>query len=173
MQLFETWNAVSDKKSDHLLVSDDEDASQLGLAHIDYAFALSFEWIGVSGTVSTRAPRYPPGVPVDPMAMEAVTSAIEGLEEARIMEIVSRIPAAYFIDGAREAIITNLLQRQASSGRSLDSLEDEMSGAQITRRLAVRPTPQVQTVQDLFAPDAPLYDRSEVHGLNPEKVAIV
>jgi hypothetical protein len=38
---------------------------------------------------------------------------------------------------------------------------------------AVRLTPQVQTVQDLLAPDAPLYDQSEVHRLNPEKVAIV
>jgi hypothetical protein len=39
--------------------------------------------------------------------------------------------------------------------------------------LAVHPTPQVQTVQDLLAPDVPLYDGSEVHRLNPEKVAIV
>ena len=39
--------------------------------------------------------------------------------------------------------------------------------------LAVRPTPQVLTVQDLLAPDAPLYNRSEVHRLNPKKVAIV
>jgi hypothetical protein len=39
--------------------------------------------------------------------------------------------------------------------------------------LAVGPTPQVLTVQEFLAPDALPYNRSEVHGLNPEKVAIV
>jgi hypothetical protein len=43
MRAFDTWVAASDRKGDHVLVRDDEAKDAIGIAQIDYAFALSYE----------------------------------------------------------------------------------------------------------------------------------
>jgi hypothetical protein len=112
MRVFDTWIAASDRKADHVLVSDDGDTATLKLAYIDYAFALSHEWIGPGNRGVDPRPAWPDGVPVDTAASQAVLLAIDGLDELQIAEIVNRIPAGCFVDGARDAIIKGLLERR-------------------------------------------------------------
>ncbi len=59
MRAFDTWIAASDRKGDHVLVSDDGIEDTISLAQIDYAFALSYEWCGVAGVQPKPAPRLP------------------------------------------------------------------------------------------------------------------
>lgn len=112
MRAFDTWVAASDRKADHVLVSDDGDAATLKLAYIDYAFALSYEWIGVVGPQADPRPAWPDGLPVDQAAAEALVSEMERLEEQRIAEIVNRLPPGCFVDGAKDVIIKGLLERR-------------------------------------------------------------
>jgi hypothetical protein len=112
MMAFDTWVAASDRKNDHILVSDDGDLTALKLAYIDYAFALSYEWIGVVAPQAEPRAAFPSDIPVDQTAMNAIVSAIEGLEERQLGEIVNRIPADYYVDGAHDAIIKGLLDRR-------------------------------------------------------------
>jgi len=114
MRAFDTWLAASDRKNDHVLVRDDGDASRLGLGYIDYSFALSYEWIGVAGKQGEPRQPFPGGIGFDPQAGTEVIEAIERLEESRIMEIVNRIPPAYFPAGVRETIIKELLTRRGT-----------------------------------------------------------
>jgi hypothetical protein len=113
MRAFDTWVAASDRKPDHVLVSDDGDAGTLKLAYIDYAFALSYEWIGVANAPGEPRAAIPDGVGIDAPTLAAVTAAIEAMEERRIAEVVNRVPSGYFLDGAKDAIMMGLLSRQA------------------------------------------------------------
>jgi hypothetical protein len=113
MRTFDTWLAASDRKNDHVLVSDDGDGSVLRLAYIDYAFSLSYEWIGVAGVVADPRAAFPSDVVLDTAAVAATVKAIEALPEGAIGEIVGRIPSEYFSDGAKDAIMHGLLSRRA------------------------------------------------------------
>lgn len=57
--VFDTWIAASDRKNEHVLVADDGDATSLGLAYIDYAFSLSYEWTGKAGRQPDPRPHWP------------------------------------------------------------------------------------------------------------------
>jgi hypothetical protein len=113
MRVFDTWIAASDRKADHVLVSDDGDSAVLKLAYIDYSFALSYEWVGPARPGADPRPAWPDGVPVANAASQEVLSGIERLDESQIAEIVNRIPAGCFVDGARDAIIKGLFERRS------------------------------------------------------------
>jgi hypothetical protein len=113
MRAFDTWVAASDRKSDHVLVEDDGDHSKLGLAQIDYAFALSYELgIGPGRKGIDPRPAFPASVGFDPVAGAKVADAILALDERYIAEIVNRVPIGYFIGNAREVIISALISRR-------------------------------------------------------------
>lgn len=112
MQVFDTWIAASDRKNDHVLVSDDADPTTLKLAYIDHAFSLTYEWMGQAGPQQDPRPAWP-DVPIDLAATRAVLSEIERLDEEQIAEIVNRLPAGCMLDGAKDAIIKGLLERRA------------------------------------------------------------
>jgi len=113
MRAFDTWVAASDRKGSHVLVEDDGDQTKLGLAQIDYAFALSYETlIGRQPRQADPRPAFPDNVNFDVGATAAVTNAILALEEKQIAEIVNRIPARYFIENARDVIISSLFGRR-------------------------------------------------------------
>jgi len=114
MRAFDTWLAASDRKNDHVLVHDDGDAMKLELAHIDYAFALSYEWTGVCAPQPDPRPAFPTGIDFDRSACLEMAALIEKIEESRIVEIVNRIPQGYFPDGVREVIIKQLLGRRGT-----------------------------------------------------------
>lgn len=57
-------------------------------------------------------PAWPDSVPVDLTATTAIVSEIEQLDEGQILEIVNRVPAGCFLDGARDVIIKGLLDRR-------------------------------------------------------------
>jgi hypothetical protein len=115
MRAFDTWVAASDRKSDHILVRDDGNQSKIGLAYIDYAFALSHEWCGGAGAPAEPRQAFPDGIGFDPASQTAIVQAIENLEEQRIAEIVNRIPAEYvsILPNARDVILSSLLIRRA------------------------------------------------------------
>jgi hypothetical protein len=57
-------------------------------------------------------PAFPSDVTTNIAGTEAVVSAIEGLEEGLVLEIVKRMPSGCFMDGAQDAIINGLLTRR-------------------------------------------------------------
>jgi hypothetical protein len=116
LRAFDTWVAASDRKDDHVLVNDDGDETGLGLAYIDYAFSLSYEWAGIAGAPAEPRPALPSGVGFDPTATTEMVQAIEALEELRIREIVNRVPVEYFsaLPDARDVILSTLLSRRAN-----------------------------------------------------------
>ncbi len=114
MRAFDTWVGASDRKDNHVLVRDDADTATLGLAYIDYAFALSREWAGVVARVQEPRAPFPSGVGYDPATCLETIQAIEKLEETRIIEIVTRIPSEYYLDGFRDIIAKELLARRGT-----------------------------------------------------------
>ena len=116
MKVFDTWTASSDRKNDHVLVADDGDASSLGLAYIDYAFSLSYEWGGGAGPQPDPRPHWP-SVAFEQQAVVATITAIEGIHEQGILEIVRRVPVEYLPDGVKTAIQSQLLGRRPSLRR--------------------------------------------------------
>lgn len=114
IRAFDTWIAATDRKDSHVLVRDDNDQGRLGLAHIDYAFALSYEWGGVAGRQGDPRQPFPSGIGYDPDACREVAQDIENMEETRIVEIVNRIPREYFVDSFRDTIIKELLARRGT-----------------------------------------------------------
>jgi hypothetical protein len=116
LRAFDTWIAASDRKDDHVFVNDDGDETRLGLAYIDHAFSLSYEWAGIAGAPAEPRPAFPSGVGFDPAASAEMVQAIDGLEELRIREIVNRVPVEYVsaLPDARDVILSTLLSRRAN-----------------------------------------------------------
>jgi hypothetical protein len=116
MRAFDTWIAASDRKSSHVLVSDDGAEETIGIAQIDYAFALSYEWCGVAGMQPEPRPAFPDGVDFERAACDEIADSIEKLEELRISEIVNRVPLEYYsaIAGAKDVIRSQLLSRRGA-----------------------------------------------------------
>jgi len=114
MRAFDTWVAASDRKGDHVLVRDDDAKDAIGIAQIDYAFALSLEWCGVVRPPAEPRSAFPDGVGFDRAACDEITDDIEKLEEPRISEIVNRVPVEYFsaIPDAKSVILSELLRRR-------------------------------------------------------------
>ncbi|MFI5012714.1 MAG: hypothetical protein ACHQAY_10225 [Hyphomicrobiales bacterium] len=113
MTAFDTWLAASDRKTNHVLVDDNGDQATLGLAYIDYAFSMSYEWlIGQGGTGAEPRPTYPDKIGFSLNATRSVVEAIEKIDESVITKIVNRIPASYFIDNAEGVILSALLMRR-------------------------------------------------------------
>jgi hypothetical protein len=114
MRAFDTWIAASDRKGSHVLVRDDRDPTQLALAQIDYAFALSFETeIGRRPKQADPRQPFPDQVGFDADAGAKIAHAIIALEDRQIADIVNRIPGGYFIDNAKEVIISSLFRRRS------------------------------------------------------------
>lgn len=116
MRAFDTWIAASDRKGDHVLVRDDNDAASIGVAQIDYAFALSYEWCGVVGAAAEPRASFPDGIGFDRSACDKITDSIEKLEELRIREIVNRVPIEYYsaIPDAKDVICSRLIGRRGA-----------------------------------------------------------
>jgi hypothetical protein len=114
MRAFDTWVGAQDRKNDHVLVSDDADKTTVKLAYIDYAFSLSYEWMGVAGAAGEPRAAFPTGIGIDQAAITATVAAIEALPEPLIAEIVNRVPAGCFIDNARDVIMANLITRRGN-----------------------------------------------------------
>jgi hypothetical protein len=113
MRAFDTWIAASDRKGSHVLVQDDGDQTKLALAQIDYAFALSFETeIGRQPKQPDPRPPFPDQVGFDASAGARIVEAILAIEDRQIAEIVNRIPAGYFIENAKDVIISSLFRRR-------------------------------------------------------------
>jgi hypothetical protein len=115
MRAFDTWIAASDRKGDHVLVNDDGNEDVIGIAQIDYAFALSHEWAGGAGTPAEPRGAFPDGIGFDVAASAEIADAIEKLKEPRLKEIVYRVPVEYFsaIPNAQDVIFSTLLSRRA------------------------------------------------------------
>lgn len=96
IRAFDTWIAASDRKGDHVLVSDDGAQDTISVAEIDYAFALSYEWCAIVPAQANPRTPFPDGVGFDQGACEEMADNIETLEELRILEIVNRVPVEYF-----------------------------------------------------------------------------
>jgi hypothetical protein len=114
MRAFDTWISAGDRRDDHVLADDSDAGDALGLAYIDYAFALSFEWCGVTGAQPEPRPAFPSGIGFDANVCLETSQLIVNIEELTIAEIVNRIPAEYFFDGARDATLSGLLTRRKS-----------------------------------------------------------
>jgi hypothetical protein len=116
MRAFDTWIAASDRKGDHVLVSDDGVTDTISVAQIDYAFALSYEWCGVVSQQAEPRPAFPDGVGFGRDACDEIADRIERLEEPRIVEIIYRIPADYYsaVPGAKDVISLQLVQRRGA-----------------------------------------------------------
>lgn len=116
MRAFDTWVAASDRKDFHVLVRDDDIKSTIGIAQIDYAFALSYEWCGVQQAQAEPRLAFPDGVGFDRVACDEIADNIEKLEEPRISEIVNRVPVEYFsaIPDAKSVILSELLRRRGT-----------------------------------------------------------
>lgn len=114
MRAFDTWIAASDRKGDHVLVSDDGLQDSMSVAQIDYAFALSYEWCGIVGAQANPRPAFPDGVGFDPVACDEMAKSIENLEELRIIEIINRVPVEYFsaVANAKDVISSHLVRRR-------------------------------------------------------------
>jgi hypothetical protein len=116
MRAFDTWIAASDRKGDHVLVSDDGAKDVIGIAQIDYAFALSYEWCGVQRPQADPRPAFPDGIGFDRATSDEIAENIEKLEEIRILEIVNRVPVEYFLalPEAKNVILSRLVSRRGS-----------------------------------------------------------
>jgi hypothetical protein len=116
MVAFDTWISAQDRKADHVLV-DASSKDQLGLAFIDYSFALSYTWKGENDGAG-RAPAFLP-VPLDDDAIRHTVARIAKFPDARVRELVTRIPDHYLLPAQRAVILLNLLSRAPSVGRLL------------------------------------------------------
>lgn len=96
------------------IARDDDAKDAIGIAQIDYAFALSLEWCGVVRPPAEPRSAFPDGVGFDRAACDEITDDIEKLEEPRISEIVNRVPVEYFsaIPDAKSVILSELLRRR-------------------------------------------------------------
>lgn len=112
MQLFDTWVAAQDRKDEHLLVRDDADASRLGLAYIDYAYAVSYEWSQSQTPAPGLRPSSPSCVVADADAAKELLTRVQAIEEHAIKDIVNRIPSACFSDDGKIATLDGLLRRR-------------------------------------------------------------
>lgn len=111
MKAFDTWVAASDRKNDHVLVSDDGDPNSLGLAYIDYAFSLTYEWSGNAGAPAEPRGHWP-NVGPDGSAIVETVKLIESLEDKRITEVVERLPITFLPEAARATVSANLITRR-------------------------------------------------------------
>lgn len=95
-------------------MNDDGNENAIGLAYIDYAFSLSYEWSGVAQAQADPRATFPSGIGFDAAGSAKMLETIEKLEEQRVREIVNRVPAEYHsaIPDAKDVVVSTLLSRR-------------------------------------------------------------
>jgi hypothetical protein len=109
MRVFHTWISDTDRKSDHTQV-DLDSADMLGVAFIDHAFSMSYQWKQPDANVGA-CPPYMPALE-DQGTMLQVAELISQTSDVVIEHIVNRIPASYLPPAERQHILDNLKGRR-------------------------------------------------------------
>lgn len=116
MRVFHTWISDTDRKSDHTQV-DLDSAEVLGVAFIDHAFSMSFQWKQPGAPIGA-CPAYMPA-PEDRGTMVHTADLISQISDAEIERIVNRIPAGYLPPVERQHVLDNLKGRRGNLGALL------------------------------------------------------
>lgn len=109
MRVFHTWISDTDRKSDHTQV-DLDSADVLGVAFIDHAFSMSYQWRQPDAPIGACPPYMP--APEDRGTMLHVAELICQAPDVQIERIVNRIPAGYLPPVEREHVLENLKGRK-------------------------------------------------------------
>jgi len=109
MRVFHTWISDTDRKSDHTQL-DLDSIDVLGIAFIDHAFSLSYQWKQSDAPVGA-CPAYMPA-PETRDIMIQIADRIAGVSDAEIERIVNRIPVGYLALQEQPHIVANLQSRK-------------------------------------------------------------
>lgn len=90
-----------------------------GLAYIDYALSIVFQWKRDGYKSSFVAPIYDPTVSVDDLIVREAVSAIQQVSDATINEILFRIPSAFLAAPDRQLISDGLRHRRDNLQRTV------------------------------------------------------
>lgn len=117
MTVFDTWVDNRDRVNDGNVIVTLALNGGFGCAYIDYAYSLSHGWgEGTAPAITTVVPHYPqpsPPAPVDLAVLRATLEAIEAFPDAKIEEVVNRVPDHFLTPSRQATIVGGLVGRKA------------------------------------------------------------